>query len=83
MANKKTISQLERELDRYHRQLNYIVRQISERRDLIKKIRLGKVKQPAPPGKKVMLKRAMPEVLADLNDKIPFGGGDDDSTFGG
>jgi hypothetical protein len=75
MANKKTIKQLESELDRLFRRMNATLRGINERRELIKKIRLGKVKQPAPSGVRVTLSKMTPEMVADFDDVIPSFGG--------
>jgi hypothetical protein len=68
MANKKTIQQLEADIDRYMRRLNYCARKITENRELIKRIRKGQVKQPPPPGIKVKLHagKAFDDDLSDV-----------------
>ncbi len=77
MANKKTIDQINAELDSLHKRLSKTVRKIDELRDLRKRIRRGLVKQPSPKG----IKRSIPTNNLDLthedfNDLIPsFGSG--------
>ncbi len=48
--NRKTIDQINAELDNLHKKLSKTVRKIDELRDLRKKIRRGIVKQPPPKG---------------------------------
>jgi hypothetical protein len=76
MANKKSIQDVEADLDRWHRKLNTCVRKINELRELRKKLRMGHVKRPEPKGVRVMLSKATPEMIADFDDLIPSFGSD-------
>jgi hypothetical protein len=77
MANKKSIDQINAELDSLHKRLSKTVRKIDELRDLRKRIRRGLVKQPAPAGIKYKIKGQQWDSAApDFNDPIPgFGSG--------
>lgn len=80
MANKKTLFQVEQDLDRWHRKLTMAVRKIDELRALRKKMLTGKIKTPFSEEKfpvvkfesKAKLTRGDYErIKDDLNDIIP------------
>lgn len=71
MANKKSIDQINAELDTLHRKLSRTVKRIDELRELRRKIRMGKIKQPPPKGVKVKIGSTIsPELHAELNDPL-------------
>lgn len=72
MANKKTIQEVDRDLDRWHRRLSMAVRKIDELRALRKKMVMGKVKVPPPPGVKVKIESNPDGLCADVfGDLVP------------
>ena len=71
MANKKTIDQINAELDSLHKKLSKTVRKIDELRDLRKRIRRGLVKQPPPKGIYTKIKTSNVDAdYTDFNDPI-------------
>lgn len=73
--NRKTIDQINAELDQLHKKLSKTVRKIDELRDLRKRIRRGQVKQP-PPKSIVHKIRQIDYNYDDFGDVIPsFGSG--------
>jgi hypothetical protein len=70
--NKKSIQDVDAALDRWHRKLTTAVRKIDELRAKRKKMIMGKIKSPAPPGVKVKFTSSNPGVThADFDDLIP------------
>jgi len=71
MANKKTIDDINVQLDRWHKKLTTAVVKINELRGLRKKIREGKIKQPAPKGVIVKIPNGDKVSYEDFDDVIP------------
>jgi len=69
--NKKSIQDVDRDLDRWHRKLNTAVRKINELRDKRKKLIRGYIKHPPVKGKKVMLPKDGGSPHVDFADLIP------------
>ena len=57
MANKKSIQDVDRDLDRWHKKLTMAVSKIDQLRTLRKKLIQGKIKHPPPKGIKVKIKK--------------------------
>ena len=82
--NRKTIDQINAELDSLHKRLSKTVRKIDELRDLRKRIRRGLVKQPPPQGVKQKIAVAPPNDFHSdrLDDISPVGFGSGASGMG-
>ncbi len=76
--NTQTIPDIDAALDKWHARLTMAVRKINALRDKRKKIVLGKIRQPAPKGVKVMIPHdTRVAAPADFDDVIPsFSRGD-------
>jgi hypothetical protein len=70
--NKQTIQQIEVRLNLLHKRLTRTVIEINNLRAKRRKIREGRIKQPPPPGIKVMLPKSKSTLTADeFGDIIP------------